>query len=151
MNMARWADAEPELKTVISLNDQAGFAYLALGSSLFEQGKLAEAEQALLRANELIPRVPRVSYELARTYYAVDRFRDAELQVRKTIAMEPLFPEGHMVLGYVLLRLRQDQEALAELQTYLHLDPEGPASVPVRLFLTRWGGALQRCTECTAD
>jgi tetratricopeptide (TPR) repeat protein len=151
MNMARWADAEPELRTVISLNDQASFAYLALGSSLFEQGKLAEAEQALLRASELIPGVPRVSYELARTYYALDRFRDAELQVRKTVAMDPSFPEGHMVLGYVLLRLRQNQQALSELQTYLRLDPDGPASVPVRLFVTRWGGASQRCAECTAD
>jgi tetratricopeptide (TPR) repeat protein len=151
MNMARWADAEPELKTVILLNDEAGFAYLVLGSSLFEQGKLAEAKQALLRANELISGVPRVSYELARTYYALDRFRDAEVQVRKTLAMDPSFPEGHMVLGYILLRLRQNQEALVELQTYLRLDPEGPASVPVRLFVTRWGDALQRCVECTVD
>jgi len=151
MNTARWTDAEPELRTVISLNDKSGFAYLALGSSLFEQGKLAEAEQTLLRANELIPGVPRVSYELARTYYALDRFADAEVQVRKTVAMDPSSPEAHMVLGYVLLRLQQNQEAFDELQTYLRLEPDGPASIPIRRFMTRWSGTLQRCTECTAD
>jgi tetratricopeptide (TPR) repeat protein len=151
MNTSRWADAEPELRTVISLNDKSGFTYLALGSSLFEQGKLAEAEQTLLRANELIPGVPRVSYELARTYYALGRFQDAEPKVRKTVAMNPSFPEGHMVLAYVLLHLRKNQEAFDELQTYLRLAPDGPASVPIRRFMTRWDGALQRCAECTAD
>jgi tetratricopeptide (TPR) repeat protein len=151
MNSARWADAEPELRTVISLNDKSGFAYLALGSSLFEQGKLAEAEQTLLRADELIPGIPRVSYELARTYYALGRFQDAEPKVRETVAMNPSFPEGHMVLGYVLLHLRKNEEASDELQTYLRLAPDGPASVPIRRFLTRWDSALQRCAECTAD
>ena len=151
MNTARWADAEPELRTVISLNDKSGFVYLALGSSLFEQGKLAEAERTLLRANELIPGVPQVNYELARTYYALGRFQNAEPKARKTVEMNPSFPEGHMVLGYVLLHLRKNQEAFDELQTYLRLAPDGPASVPIRWFMTRWDSALQRCAECTAD
>ena len=151
MNSARWADAEPELRTVISLNDKSGFAYLALGSSLYEQGKLAGAEQTLLRADELIPGVPQVSYELARTYYALGRFQDAEPKARKTVVMNPSYPEGHMVLGYVLLHLRKNQEAFDELQTYLRLAPDGPASVPIRWFMTRWDSALQRCAECTAD
>jgi tetratricopeptide (TPR) repeat protein len=151
MNTARWADAEPELRAVISLNDKAGFAYLALGSSLFEQGKLAEAEQSLLSANELIPGVPRVSYELARTYYALDRYYDAELQVRKSVAMNPSFPEGHMVLGYVLLHLQKNQEAFDELRTYLRLCPDGPAAIPIRRFMARWQGAFQGCAECTPN
>jgi tetratricopeptide (TPR) repeat protein len=151
MNTARWADAEPELRTVISLNDKSGFAYLALGSSLYEQGKLAEVEQTLLRADELLPGVPQVNYEFARTYYALGRFQDAEPKARKTVMMNPSYPEGHMVLGYVLLRLRKNQEAFDELQTYLRLAPNAPASVPIRRFMTRWEGALQRCAECTAD
>ena len=151
MNTARWADAEPELRTVISLNDKSAFAYLALGSSFYEQGKLAEAEKTLLRADELLPGVSQVNYELARTYYALGRFQDAEPKARKTVAMNPSFPEGHMVLGYVLLHLRKNQEAFDELQTYLRLAPDGPASVPIRWFMTRWDSALQRCAECTAD
>jgi Flp pilus assembly protein TadD len=151
MSTARWAEAEPELRTVISLNDKSGFAYLALGSSLFEQGKFAEAEQPLLRANELIPGVPEVSYELARTYYALGRFQDAEPTARKTVAMNPSLPEGHMVLAYALLHLRKNLEAFNELQTYLRLAPDGPASVPIRRFLTRWDSASRQCAECTAD
>jgi tetratricopeptide (TPR) repeat protein len=141
MNTARWIDAEPELRTFISLSDKSGFAYLALGSSLYEQGKLAEAEQPLLRANELIAGVPRVSYELARTYYALGRFQDAEPQARKTVAIAPSIPDGHMILGYVLLHLGNNQEAFDALQTYLRLAPDGPASVPIRRFMTRWDGA----------
>jgi tetratricopeptide (TPR) repeat protein len=124
---------------------------LALGSSLYEQGKLAEVEQTLLRADELLPGVPQVNYELARTYYALGRFQDAEPKARKTVMMNPSYPEGHMVLAYVLLRLRKNQEAFGELQTYLRLAPDGPASVPIRQFMTRWDSALQRCAECTAD
>src|SRR5712675_896137 len=63
MENAMWNDAEPEFRTAIWLNDKSGSAYLALGSCLFKQGRFSEAEQALLRGNELSPNIPQGSYE----------------------------------------------------------------------------------------
>jgi tetratricopeptide (TPR) repeat protein len=124
LESARWQEAEQELRTAIWLNDKSGSAYLALGSCLFNERRFVEAEQALLRGNDLSPNIPQGNYELARTYLALGRVEDAEPIARKSVALNALFPDGHLALGFVLLRLQKNREALDELQIFLRLAPD---------------------------
>jgi tetratricopeptide (TPR) repeat protein len=63
---------------------------------------------------------------LGRDYYTLNRFPEAETQARKALELQPEFAEAHLLLGNVLLRLRNGPEALTEFQSYLRLAPNGP-------------------------
>src|SRR4029077_2016893 len=78
MSMHKWSDAEPALRKTTLLDDAFGFGFLTLGSCLFEEGKFTEAEEPLLRGIELNLDISGGHYDLARTYYALNRFQDAE-------------------------------------------------------------------------
>jgi protein O-GlcNAc transferase len=69
---------------------------------------------------------------LGRANYALNRFQEAEPHARKAIALEPDFPEAHILLGNVLLRLRDAPGALTEFQEYLRLAPNGSHAAPTR-------------------
>jgi Flp pilus assembly protein TadD len=90
----------------------------------------------------LLPNASQGHYDLGRAYYALNRFQEAEAHARKTVALEPDFPEGHILLGNVLLRLRDGARALAEFQEYLRLAPKGPFAGPTQQLVKKLQAAL---------
>jgi Flp pilus assembly protein TadD len=142
MDMGKLGDAETELNKAISLNEKLDAAYFELGACLIEQKKFAEAEKPLLRGLEAVPDSAQGQYDLGRTYYALNRFPEAKAAADKAVAVKSDFPEAHLLLGNVLLRLRDGPHALAEFQEYLRLAPNGPFAGPAQELVKKLQAAL---------
>jgi len=121
----------------ISFNDGLRPAYLALGSSLLEQGKYPEAEQRLVKGLDLTPEAPHGHYDLSRTYYALSRFEEAKLHALKAIDLEPPKEDAHFLLGNILMRLGDSNGALAQLQECIRLAPNSPFAAQARDQISR--------------
>lgn len=137
MGLRHWSDAELSLGRAIAFNDSLGPAYLALGSSLLEEGKFSEAEQRLLKGLELDPDAPHGHYDLSRAYYALTRFEEARLQALKAIDLEPPKADAHFLLGNILLRLGDGDGALAQLQECIRLAPDSTFAAQARGQINR--------------
>jgi Flp pilus assembly protein TadD len=132
-----WKDAENALQKSVRLDSNSADAYLALGA-LFNQTKhYSQAETALLRGLELKPEAFAGHYELAKTYWELGRWREAAPHVRKAVSGMPDVASPHVLLGNVMLRENNPQEALSEYQEYLKLDPKGLMAPGVRQMIEK--------------
>jgi tetratricopeptide (TPR) repeat protein len=132
MGMQRWVDAEEPLLKAVLLDDKLSAARLALGSCMIEEGKYLEAEKYLLSGLRSNPNFARGHYDLSRAYYGLRRFEAAVLEGRTAVILAPELPNTHVVLGYALLSLHNDSDALLEFQAYLRLAPNGELAAQVR-------------------
>ena len=112
MDLRKWSDAELALRRSVAVNERLGAAYLALGSCLLDAA--------------------RGHYDLSRTYYALGKLKDAEFQALKAIDLGPASADVHFLLGNILLRLGERQEALAQFQECLRLSPGAPLEALAR-------------------
>ncbi|OLE46008.1 MAG: hypothetical protein AUG46_10950 [Acidobacteria bacterium 13_1_20CM_3_58_11] len=73
--------------------------------AVFNQTKsYPQAETALLRGLELKPDASAGHYELAKTYWALGRWREAAPHVRNAVSGMPDVASPHVLLGNALLR-----------------------------------------------
>lgn len=84
------------------------------------------AEAAAKRALELDPRLGEVHATLGHVRDRQWRWREAEEEFRKAIAMRPGHASAHHWYGLMLLTLGRDADALRELETAQKLDPLSP-------------------------
>jgi Flp pilus assembly protein TadD len=137
LEQKNWKDAETALRKSISFDSNSADAYLTLGA-LFNQTKnYPQAETALLRGLELKPEAFAGHYELAKTYWAMGRWREAAPHVRKAVSGMPDVASPHVLLGNVLLRENNAQRALREYQEYLRLEPDGLMAPGVRQMIEK--------------
>lgn len=85
-----------------------------MGVILFEEGKLAEALETLLRAEQSDPRLPDLHLRIGQTYLRLKRLDDAERAFRKALEIDGDSPEAHLGLATVMLRKRQNEPAVEE-------------------------------------
>ena len=71
-------------------------------------------------------------YELAKTYWTLGRWQEAEPHAFKAAALEPRMAPVHVVLGNIALKRQDADGAIKEFQEYLRLDPQGPMADAVR-------------------
>ena len=108
-----WKDAETALQKSISFDSNSADEYLALGAVFNQTQKYPQAETTLLRGLELKPDASTGQYELAKTYWALGRWRDAAPHARKAVSGMPDVASPHVLLGNVLLRENNPQGALS--------------------------------------
>ena len=101
-------------------------AWFTLGMLQNREKDYAGAEKNLLHGLQLEEGSPEGHYELAKTYWAMGRWEDAEPHARKAAALQPAIPPAHVLLGNIALRKNDMPGALKEFQEYLTLDPKGP-------------------------
>jgi len=114
------------LQQSVTLDSKSAPAYLALGAVFNQEKKYEDAEKALTRGLEINPAAGEGQYELAKTYWALGRWQDAEPHALKAAALQPAMAPVHVLLGNIALRKRDAPGALKEFQEYLRLDPKGP-------------------------
>jgi Flp pilus assembly protein TadD len=130
-------DSQVALQKAVELDPKSGAAYLTLGACLNQQKDYPGAEKALLQGLELNAEAPEGHYELAKTYWAMHRWQDAEPHAEKFEKLQPDIPGVHVLMGNILLQKRDNTGALKEFNEYLRLDPKGSMSDAVRAMVTK--------------
>jgi len=143
LKQENWREAEKALQRATYLDDRASDAYLALGAVLNETKEYPQAETALLRGLELKPDAPAGHYELAKTYWFLDRWQDAAPHARKAVSAMPDVASAHALLGNILLREQNAPGALDEYHEYLRLEPLGAMAPAVRQVVEKLEKALR--------
>jgi Flp pilus assembly protein TadD len=136
--------AEAALKKALELDPNYAPGCLEMGALLNEQKKYPEAEKALLHALELDPNQPEAHYELAKTYWALGRWQDAEPHAHAAAKAMPKLAPVHVVLGNIDLRKRDFPAAVQEYQEYLRMAPDGPMAPATRAMVSRLEDSLAK-------
>jgi tetratricopeptide (TPR) repeat protein len=100
-------------------------SYVLEAESLFQSGKLAQAEESYRKAIEVDPDDPAYYVALARLQVYQGRFAEAETNARNALLLQPEYPLAHAVLGWTLDFQGGDKltEALISVERALELDP----------------------------
>ncbi len=109
----------------LSLDDQLGEAYASIGNLETRWGNIEAAEKAYLRAIELSPNYA-PGYQWYGEFLAamVSRTEEAVRYSRIAVALDPMSPIIHNDYAESLSSNRQADEALAQLDIALDIDPE---------------------------
>jgi len=100
----------------------------ALGMIYGQHGDLEAALKPFLRAAELSPKSPQVQYNLALTYFQLNRFQDARVPLAAALKRWPdLFPLNALY-GAVLAKLGEDVAAYDSLRHAHQLNPRDSAT-----------------------
>ncbi len=137
LEQKNWKDAETALEKSISYDSSSADSYLALGAVFNQTKNYPQAETALLHGLDLKPEASTGHYELAKTYWAIGRWREAAPHARKAVTGMPDVASPHVLLGNVLLRENNPQGALSEYEEYLRLDANGSMAPGVRQMIEK--------------
>jgi tetratricopeptide (TPR) repeat protein len=137
MQQGKQAEAKSAVDRAIALDPQLPEARFTLGSLENSRKDYASAEKSLMEGLKLDQESPQGHYELAKTYWAMGRWQEAEPHAFKAAALEPTMAPVHVVLGNIALRRQDADGALKEFQEYLRLDPQGPMADAVRAMVKK--------------
>jgi tetratricopeptide (TPR) repeat protein len=100
-------------------------SYMLVAQSLFQAGKLSQAEDAYRQAIEADPQQATPYLELARVQVFAGQYQDAETTARDGLLINPDSAIGHAVHGWTLDFLGKDSlvDAQREVESALSLDP----------------------------
>jgi len=118
-----WKPAIAERRKVLEMVPQSYFPYYTLGVALKEGGELAEAHEALLRANALKPNDGDVLLELGTVSGRQGHWERAQQELEAARRFSPDDPRAALFMGEVLWKLERRSEALASLRDAIRLNP----------------------------
>src|SRR5260370_16001717 len=95
----------------------------ALGTIYGRHGDLEAALKPLRRAAELAPESPQMQYNLALTYYQLNRFEEARRPLANTVQRWPDLFQVNAIYGAVLSKLGEDLAAYHALRHAHQLNP----------------------------
>jgi tetratricopeptide (TPR) repeat protein len=103
-----------------------------LGLILCLQKRLSEAESAARTGVKLDPADAAGQYALALVLLTTNRLPEAEKTARQAVLSKPNFAEAYLLLADIHLRQSKAAALVEDLDAFLKLDPDGPASARVR-------------------
>jgi len=103
-------------------------AVLGMGYVLYLEGKAVEAEPILRRGLEVDPNAPDGYVMLGMTLLRLNRPDEAEKSAREALLRNPNQANAYLVLADSFARRQNYLEQIQGLDSYLKLDPNGPAS-----------------------
>lgn len=130
-----------------SLDFSAGkysYAVIDLAELLNNTGRFADAEPLARTASSFAETSWRGFYELARAQFGLKRPVEAAAAAVRARDLKPDYPLVYLTLTNIHLALRDYRSALADIDSYLKLVPDGPASDQVRKTRAQVARALDR-------
>lgn len=122
-------EARKAFQAAIELSKgRSAAAQFGMGYLLYLEGRADEAEAILRRGLELDGNAPDGHVILGMALLRLGRPDEAETSAREALLRQPGFAEAYLVLADVYARRQNYREQLQDLETYLRLDPRGPAS-----------------------
>jgi len=117
--------SELQLKKVIKLCPYNAAAYLCLGRTLLQQGKIFEAQKILNRLVELKPNSAQGHLELAKMYRTLRDYKKAVRHMSASLSIEPaLSIELHVVLAEAYYRGGDINKAIQTVSEAIESFPE---------------------------
>src|SRR6266849_365925 len=107
-------------------------AYLQMGFAYNSLGKPEETEKAVRHGVELKPASYVGHFLLGQALYGLHRFKEAEASARKVLSLKRDFAAVHLLLANIHIRTNDAPALLNDLNSYLTLDPDGPAAAQAR-------------------
>jgi len=132
MDAAQWEKAEQPLRKALEINPKHAKALFVFGELNLQQNRLAAAEKALVEGLRLDNRSWQGHFTLGRVYWQTGNLPKAGRHVALTIQLNPSLASAHLLGGNILLRANKYEDALAEFEEYLRLDPKGSYASSVR-------------------
>jgi tetratricopeptide (TPR) repeat protein len=132
MDKAEWDKAEQALRSALSINPRGANALFAIGELSLQRNRLDEAEKSLIEGLKLENRSWRGHFTLGRVYWGKGDLRHAGKHIALTIQLNPGLAQAHLLGANILLRANKNEDALAEFEEYLRLNPKGTYSDTVR-------------------
>jgi tetratricopeptide (TPR) repeat protein len=133
MKMGQRVAAMQAFQTAIDLSGgRYAHADFGLGYLLYLEGRASEAEGVIRRGLDVDEDSPDGYAILGMTLLRLERIEEAEKYAREAIARDANLEVAYLVLADVHARRHEYQQQLRALETYLNLDPSGPASERVR-------------------
>lgn len=120
----------------------------ALGTIYGQHGDLEAALKPLQRAAELAPQSPQMQYNLAFTYFRLNRFEEARAPIANAVKRWPDLFQLNALYGTVLLKLGEDLPGCQALRRAHQLNPADAQSASL-LYLTLLG--LARKSEAARE
>ncbi len=120
----RYAEIEVLAREMTERFPQHGFGWKAMGTTLLQQGRNAEALAALQKAAALSQGDAQLHNNLGNTLVKLGRLPEAEASYRQALKLNPGFIEAHHNLGNTLLKLGRLPEAEAIHRRTLELRPD---------------------------
>lgn len=127
-----WKKAEGEFQSALELKTSSAAATLSLGEVYWRQNRYDEAEKALLDGLKLDGKSWNGYFTLARLYWDRENIAKAAPAIGHTLQLKPDFAPAHLLAGNILLKINQQERALAEYRDYLRLEPKGEFAVQAR-------------------
>jgi tetratricopeptide (TPR) repeat protein len=142
MDGREWKKAEVAFQRAAEVKPDSAPAILALGEVYWRQKRYDEAEKTLLRGLKLDDKSWHGYFALARLYWDLDNIAKAGPAIGRTLQLKPDFAQAHLLAGNILLKVNQQERALAEYQEYLRLDPKGEFAVQARELVQKLSKAI---------
>ena len=122
-----WSDAEQDFRRAIELKPSYPTAHHWYAiNHLVPVGRFDEATEELRRALELDPLALAIKTSVGMKCYFAGQYDDAVRALSKTIELDESFGMAHFFLGATYTELSRYPEALAELETAIHLSGRTP-------------------------
>ena len=128
----RHRDAEASVKQALEQEPENDYALSLLARCYFDQKKIDEGIEVILRAIALDPQNSFYFYLLAFGYYQSDKAFAAIDNLNKAIQLNPWVAEYYGLLAYVLIDEREFQKALDKANEGLAIDAENITSLQAR-------------------
>lgn len=125
-----WDGAMETIAKLRDLPDQKPSAYTLEGALKLARGDYKEAHQAFEAARELAPKAPEPLTGSIQALLLQDKIGDAETQLREIIAEDESNAVAHNLLGEVLLRAKNNEQAVESFKSAIALTKTW--SVPYR-------------------
>ena len=107
-------------------------AQFGMGYLYYLQGNAAQAESVTRRGLELDPDSADGYVILGMTLLRLNRTDEAEKSAREALLRDPHHADAYLILADTCARREKYQEQIQDLDSYLKLDPTGPASKRAR-------------------
>jgi Tfp pilus assembly protein PilF len=133
IQLGRVDDAEKNFRESIKLSgDTYGDGEVALGTLLVEKGKESEGEKALRNGVGLNPNSWMGYFELGKLEFNQNRLDDARKSAEQARSLAPSAPVTYRLLANIHLKQQDYRAVLEDIDVYVKLDPNSPASTRAR-------------------
>jgi len=130
MTLGNRAEAEASFRKALELsNDKYPQAWVGLGAVLLDRGILPEGEKSIRQGLQLNPNLWLGHYELGRALMLEKQLPDALTSAEQARLLAPSVPIIYRLLSNIHLEQKDYPALLADLETYITLDPDSTAGL----------------------